>query len=75
MKSKTLEILKKYAPQMKVEDYQAIKKELKILQSYRCHTLLQSICNEVSIQGNFHIDDDCEDFEYFRKNEYLSDDE
>lgn len=75
MKNKTLEILKKYAPQMKVEDYQAIKKELKILQVYRSYTRLYSACDIVNIKGEFFIHDDCEEFQYFRKNEYLSDDE
>ena len=69
--NKSLEILKKYSNVMDMEDYLLIKRELKILNSYREHTLLTSECYEANIKGKFFIHDDCEDFEYFMKNEYL----
>lgn len=68
---KSYDILKKYRGIIGVEDYQVLKKELKLLRTYRQNTKMYSVCDSVNISGDFFIHDDLEDFDYFRKNEYL----
>lgn len=66
-----LEILKK-ATNLTIDEYIFLKKELKILNCYRNYTTLYSRCCDINVSGDFFIHDDCENFEYFVKNEYLA---
>lgn len=65
---KIFEILSKYKNVIDQQDYQKLKKDLKILDSYRNNMSFTNI-SEVCVKGNFFIHDDYEDFEYFLKNE------
>ena len=68
---KSYDILKKYRGIIGVEDYQVLKKELKLLRTYRQNTTLFTLDNEQNISGSFMIHNNNDDFDYFRKNEYL----
>ena len=68
--SKSLEILKKYSNVMNMEDYALLKRDLKILESYRAWTTYE-IASDICLLGTFNIHDDCSDFEYFYEKEYL----
>ena len=68
---KSYDTLKRYKGVINVEDYQLLKKELKILRAYRHTTKLFSLNSSTSISGELLITDNNDDFDYFRKNEYL----
>lgn len=74
MENKALAILKKYASGMKVDDYQLLKKELKLLQTYRKHMSLYNNHNTI-VYSEFAIDNSDEDFDYFLKNEVLKEEQ
>ena len=68
---KSYDTLKNYKGVISIEDYQLLKKELKILRTYRHSTKLFSLDNTTSITGEFFIGNNNDEFDYFRKNEYL----